>query len=293
MATLLDQIIDGSTDSTVRTSDLLRRVQVAARRVVAPEVEAWVKRELNGYSNDDELPAYRTMATTVNGLFTGPGQSHITQSIPPHPDFLEDFAVYMRQPLVELETFAVADSDPKSEWPAWRVKAYEDKGVYAIQFFALFSAWNVISRPALLGVIDTIRNKAMEVALDLQEQFPDAGEVGGPTVETDTRLASVIYNVNNNIYGNGTNVATGHDNSQKVRIEGHRDEFVQEMRKLGLSAAATDEFVAAVEDGGIEGAPVRGFIERVKGGAISFSGNASAGVVSGALIELAKMYIGG
>lgn len=293
MATLLEQIIDGSTDSAVKTSDLLRKVQVAARRVGAPEVEAWVKRELNGYSTEDELPSYRTTMTIVNGLFTGPGHSRITQALPPHPDFADDFSVNMRQPLVELEAFADADSDARSEWPAWRVKAYEDTGAYAIEFFALFSVWNAISRPSLRGVIDTVRNKAMEFALDLQEEYPHAGETGGPTVETDTRLASVVYNVNNNIYGNGTNIATGHDNSQKLRIEGHREEFVRELLKLGLSAEAAGEYVAAVDESGFEGASARGFVERVRSGAISFSGNASASVVGGALIELAKMYVGG
>lgn len=293
MATLLDQIIDGSTDSTVRTSDLLRKVQVAARRVGAPEVEAWVKRELNGYGTHDELPTYRKMATIVNGLFTGPGHSRITQALPPHPEFIDDFTVHMRQPLVELETFANAEKDAQAEWPAWRVKSYENTGAYAIQFYALFSVWNVISRPALRGVVDTLRNKAMEFALDLQQEYPHAGEAGGPTVEMETRLATVVYNVNNNIYGNGTNIATGHDNVQKGRIEGQRDEFVREILKLGLSAELADEFVSAVDESGVEGAAARGFIERVKSGAIRFSGNASASVVGGALIELAKMYIGG
>lgn len=292
MTLLLDQIIDGSTDSAVKTSDLLRKVQVAARRVVAPEVEAWVKRELNGYDTDDELPLYRTMTTVVNGLFTGPSHSRITQALPPHPDFIDDFTVHMKQPLVELETFAESDKDAQSEWPAWRVKAYEDSGAFAIGFYGLFSIWNVVTRPSLRGVIDTVRNKAMEFALDLQEEYPNAGESDGPTVETDTRLATVVYNVTNNIYGNGTNIATGHDNSLKVRIKGNRDEFVQELVKSGLSAEAADQFATNIDEGGFEGAPARGFIDRIKSGAISFSGNASASVMAGTLIELAKLYIG-
>lgn len=293
MATLLDQIIDGSTDSSVKTSDLLRKVQVAARRVGAPEVEAWVKRELNGYGSDDKLPTYRTMVTVVTGLFTGPVQSRITQALPPHPEFADDFTVRMKQPLVELETFADADEDARVEWPAWRVKAYESTGVFGIEFFGLFSVWNVISRPSLRGVIDTVRNKAMEFALDLQADYPEAGTTGGPTVETDTGLATTVYNVTNNIYGSGTNIATGRDIKQKNRIQGNREKFVREMLKLGLSAEASGEYATAVDEGGVEGDMARSFIERVKSGAVTFTGNVSASVVGGALIELGKLYVGG
>jgi hypothetical protein len=154
MSSLLDQIIDGNTDGAVKTSDLLRKVQVAARRVVAPEIETWVKHELNGYSADVCLPSYRTLPTVVNGLFTGPGHSRITQALPPHPGFTDDFTVSLKQPLVELESFADADRDALSEWPAWRVKAYEESGAFAIQFYGLFSIWNVVSRPSLRGVIE-------------------------------------------------------------------------------------------------------------------------------------------
>lgn len=293
MSSLLDQIIDGSTDGAVKTSDLLRKVQVATRRVGAPEIETWVKHELNVYSTDACLPSYRMLSTVVNGLFTGPGHSRITQALPIHPSFTDDFTVSLKQPLVELESFADAEKDAQSEWPVWRVKAYEESGAFAIPFYGLFSIWNVISRPSLRGVIDSVRNKAMEFALDLQEEYPNAGRVDGPTVETDTKLATVVYNVNNNIFGNGTNIATGSKSNQKIRIEGNSDEFVRELVKLGLNNEAVDEFVAAIDDGGVDGAATRSFIERIKSGAVSFSGNASASVVGGVLIELAKIYIGG
>lgn len=293
MGTLLDQIIDGSTDGAVKTSDLLRKVQVAATRVGAPEVVGWVKRELNGYGPDDELPSYRIMMTPVRGVFTGPMGSEVRQALTLHPDFIDDFTVNLRQPLVELEAFAAADEDAKSAWPTWRIKQYEETGVQGVYLHSLFSASKVLSRPSLRGVIDTVRNKAMEFALELQADYPEAGATGGPTVETDTGLATTVYNVTNNIYGSGTNIATGHDIKQKTRIEGNRDEFLQELLKLGLSADTADEYVNAVEADGVEGEAARGFRDRVKSGAITFTGNASASVVGGALIELGKLYVGG
>src|SRR5699024_3816665 len=123
---LLDQIIDGSSDESMKTTDLLRKVQVAATRIGAPGVVAWVKQELQGYPDDAELPDYRKMTTSVMGHFTGPMQSQIKKQLPPYPGFEDDFMINMRQPLITLQSFAEADEDAQLQWPAWRVKEYEE-----------------------------------------------------------------------------------------------------------------------------------------------------------------------
>ena len=46
----------------------------------------------------------------------------------------------------------------------------------------LFSAHNVTTRQSILGLLDIVRSKAMEFALELQTDYPDAGSPGGPTV---------------------------------------------------------------------------------------------------------------
>lgn len=292
MTSLLGQIIDGSTDDTVKTSDLLRKVQIASTRLGAPEIVTWVKHELNGYGNEDVLPSYRVMATAVKGLFMGPMQSYITQAIPPHPDWSDGFTVNMRQPLVELESFASADTDAKLDWPIWRVKEYEETQIFGIEYYELFNVWQVIPRPRLQGVVDTVRNKAMEFALELQLRFPEAGNPNGPTVESDTALASTVYNVTNNIYGGNANVAAGQNIAQNLKLRGNREEFLSQLLKLGLDDAEANEYIDAVTEGGIEGPQAQGFLERLRSGAIAFSSNASAGVVAGAVLELGKLFIG-
>ncbi|PRB15632.1 hypothetical protein [Microbacterium sp. MYb62] len=293
MTSLLDEIIDGSSDSTVRTADLLRKVQVAATRVGAPGVVRWVQQELQGYDDDAELPAYRQMMSRVTGLFTGPMQSRITHQLPPHSDFHDDFQVKMRQPLSTLQSFADADEDAELHWLAWRVKEYESSGAFAIHLHHLFDAWNVITRQSLLGVVDTVRSKAMEFALSLQQEFPEAGSVGGPSVRTDSAVAPVVFNTTNNIYGHGTNIATGYDISQKTVLKGNRLELVRQAENLGLSATDANAFADAVEtEQDISKPRVTGFLDRVRDGAVAVGLSVSSDVVAGSLIELAKLYLG-
>lgn len=66
--TLLDDIIDGSSDGTVSSSDLLRQVRTAVHRLGAQEVALWAKRELEGYEVTADRPDYRRqLALGVRG----------------------------------------------------------------------------------------------------------------------------------------------------------------------------------------------------------------------------------
>lgn len=293
MATLLDQIIDGSSDEGVKAPDLLRKVQVAATRIGAPGVVSWVKQELQGYSDDAVLPDYRKMVTAVIGHFTGPMQSQIKTSLPPYPGFEDDFHIEMRQPLITLQSFAEAEDDAQVQWPAWRVAEYEKTGAFAIQFHGLFGAWNVITRQSLLGVIDTVRSKAMEFALELQASFPDAGSVNGPSVATNTAVAPLVFNTTNNIYGHGANIATGSDIAQKSVIKGNLEEFERQVKALGLSDTDAAEFAKAIaEEQAVDKQRGKAFLEKVRTGAIAVGASVPSNVIAGSLIELAKMFLG-
>lgn len=293
MTSLLDQIIDGSSDGTIKTADLLRKVQVAATRVGAPDVVRWVQQELQGYPDDATLPSYRAMTTGVTGLFTGPMRSRMNHQLPPHTDFTSDFEIKLRQPLTTLQSFADAEKDAEVHWPAWRVRDYEETETFRIEFHGLFDAWNVITRQSLLGLVDTVRSKAMEFALGLQQDFPDAGTVGGPSVQTDSAVAPVVFNTTNNIYGHGTNIATGHDIAQKTVLKGNRFELVRQAQTLGLTEAEANEFADAVDaDQDVTRPAVSKFLQKVRNGAVAIGLSVSSDVVAGSLIELAKLYLG-
>jgi hypothetical protein len=291
--TLLDEIIDGSTDSSVAVSDLLRKVQIVATRVGATDLVAWVKQELQGYTGGD-LPPYRRQRTSVKGLFTGPMQSQVRQDLPHHPDLDEWFTVEMSQPLMELEAFANGDSDPSREWNISAVKQYERTGRYSISYHVLFSASNTITRQSLRGIIDTVRTKAMEFALELQEQSPDAGSQGGPTINSDSAMAQVVYNITNNITGHGTNIAAGTDIHQQSKVkQSDVDSLRSHAEGLGLSSDDAQEFASALqEEQSLDGTRVQAVLSRVRAGTVDLTSKVSASVIAGALLEAGKQFLG-
>lgn len=293
MTTLLDQIIDGSSDDSVKTPNLLRKVQVAATRIGAPGVVEWVKQELQGYSSDARLPEYRVRATIVAGQFTGPYGSEIKANLAFHPDFEGDFTVKLHQPIDTLHRFAERGDSIYSPWHPIRVKAYEDAETFGMVGHSLFTAANTIAAEDLSGVIDTVRSKAMEFALELQASFPDAGSVDGPSIATDTAVAPIVFNTTNNIYGHGTNIATGSDISQKSVVKGNLEEFQRQVKSLGLEEADASEFAKIVnEEQAVDKPRAKAFLDKVRAGSIAVAAGVPSNVVAGSLIELGKMFLG-
>lgn len=293
MATLLEQIIEGSCDSQVQTPDLLRKVQIAATRIGAQAVRQWAQQELQGYAAHDKIPAYRILTTPVVGVFSGPMQSEVRRSLPPHPDFERDFQVELYQPLLTIQAFTESKDPLKREWPAWQVKKYSDSGNLSISFHILITAWNIITQQELLGIVDIVRSKAMEFALDLQTNFPNAGSLEGPTLDNNTAVAPVIFNITNNIYGHGANIATGFDVTQKSTFRGNVDELTKQIKILGISDPDTFEFIKIIQDENSVDTPrLKSFFDKIRSGAVHVGSTVASEVIIGSLIELGKMFLG-
>lgn len=61
MTGLISQIVENASDSNFEVSALLRKAIVASSRLQVLEMRDWMKRELDGYSEKDEIPAYREL----------------------------------------------------------------------------------------------------------------------------------------------------------------------------------------------------------------------------------------
>lgn len=119
---LLADIIDGI--DAMPVAALLRKTTVLAARLQTDPLAAWVRRELDGYTMDDDLPSYRgSFPAEVLGQFVLPYTSQSnTLPVPPVslPETIRNgiaFQVEFRQPIAELESLATRPS-VHSPWPA-------------------------------------------------------------------------------------------------------------------------------------------------------------------------------
>jgi hypothetical protein len=109
--TLLREIQSAATESKVDISTVLRKSRILAARLQNPELEAWVSRELNGYTERSVLPPYRVVPVEVRGHLRNGSGLHwnpapiMTASLPENLRAWGE-ACYPFQPIAEIASLA-------------------------------------------------------------------------------------------------------------------------------------------------------------------------------------------
>ncbi|MCW4355224.1 hypothetical protein ONR57_18120 [Hoyosella sp. YIM 151337] len=189
--TRLEGLIDDAAGDSVPVASLLRQVKVVAARMNAELLGAWVKMELDGYGPDDELPSYRgPFQSPVFGKFVGPFGLEVTQGIPEFsvPERFRGidglFGVELRQSVEQVATLVPEGDSLRLAWPSEAVavlNTLHQKGewVHFPEGLGLFSAWKVVPKFCVTGILDAVRTKVLDLALELERVAPKAGEPGG------------------------------------------------------------------------------------------------------------------
>lgn len=300
----LVEIIDGAAAGTVPLTTVLRQVKVLAMRMEAPELGSWVERELNGYKADDPVPDYRGPLTLpVIGTWTGMFGSQISgqpvsRAGVPEAFLSTWFTLTLRQPVSELEALSQSEKDPGVMWDPYAITRYnklveEGKGGAGFQMMSLVQAQIVVPTPALIGILDGVRNRVLDLALALEGIAPDVGEPSGPTV-ADHRVQGVAQQFFITINGDGANFAIGDYARLKSKVtKGDTAGLLAAARALGLSAEDAEAFRSALEaDGRSDGERTTRFVSRVRSGAIALGGNITANLAASGLLELGAQFLG-
>jgi AbiTii len=190
----LSEIIDAATEETASIPSLLRKLKVVASRLETALLLDWVDNELTGYTDPDVLPPqYRgPFPTEVVAQWAGPGGSHATMPLPsialPEPMRKAPYELVFRQSVSELEKLAESDDLLMHEWHAdavARVNAMVASGQIQpeIPMGTLVHAYRRFSPALLTAILDAVRTRVLNVALDLERLVPQAGEADAPPAD--------------------------------------------------------------------------------------------------------------
>lgn len=299
----LSEIVDAATGDAVPISNLLRMVQVLAARTEMALLTDWVSSELKGYGNDDPLPDYRgPFPAQVVSDWSGPFRSSMKNlPLPPScvPEGLRDagaFEVAFREPVSELQILATKSERLGLAWSAdvvARLNGLMDRGEIdpIVPMHGLVSAHKQVSPAAVTAVLDNVRTRVLDVALEIEKALPNAGEPG--VVPSDP--VSIHYAVTNHIYGSAA-VAVGAGATQVVVqvVKGDRDSLRNAVRAAGLSDGEIAELDQAIDDDGDRqpGARVQAFLGRAALKLSAGAGQVITGATGSVVAELVGRYYG-
>lgn len=298
--TLLDEVISQASDG--EATAMLRKLLIVAHRLKAEPLLAWVKNELNGYKSHDDLPSYRgPLNCNVQAVITGPMGGKGTNTLSAHgvPEGFDGlFEVSLFEPLAGLETLAQSEDTVGIPWDPVAVGLYNgwiDKGMVPfLEYWGVYSATRSISQSTLRGVVDIVRTKALEMALDLQAEFPEAGEIDGPTVQ-DPAVNAAVMHITNNIYGSVTGLAQGNEVRQKVTVKTGDLAGALTAAKAFLTDNSIADLSRILTEPGDED-DKRGKLERfaqaIKGGTVSLAGGVASNLAAEGVMDLAAQFFG-
>lgn len=177
---ILDEIIALATDNTASLAVVLRKCLVLAHVLKNDRLKSWAQSELNGYGPDAELPDYRKSAAGAKGNFMGPFGSAMNNFVIP-PQILDEadrrYAQYalLNQAVAAYEdllALPAVKGELTLHWPNAMIGYYMDR-LPMNDGYQLVDAWQVIPRSAFTQLLDTVRNRALSLALELRDEVGD------------------------------------------------------------------------------------------------------------------------
>lgn len=244
---LLRDIQDSAIDEGSQVATLLRKCKVLAVRLGSKEFGRWVDNELNGYEDLDELPSYRVLRVRSYGHFVGYGHEVKNAPIAPGvlPEEIREFSEtsMINMPISALASLADAGSDSRDRWPPDVVRLV---GSDIYENLNCVDAWKALPRAALIGIIDTVRTRILNFALEIESEYPDAGEAPVKSNPVPEDKVSQVFHTY--ITGNVQNLATGSSDFKQTATvnSGASDELFQNLLSAVMQASADAKVIAEV-----------------------------------------------
>lgn len=299
---LLDDVIEQASDGDAAA--MLRKLMIVAHRLGAGSLLSWVRAELNGYDTASDVPDYRgPFVVTVKAHITGPfgAQAPSTLTRVGTPDsFGRLFEVSFVEPLAVLERYATSGHGIAYPWDPVAIGLYNgwirDGRVPFIEGWGVFSAQRAVSQGTLQGIVDVVRTRALELALDLQVEFPNAGEKDGPTVN-NPGVQEAVTNITNVIYGSVNGLAQGHTVTQEVRVatgdlSGALDSARRFLDDNGLQQLRAVLVGDGDGDDGDKRSRLKKFIDGVNAGSVALATGVTTDLAASGLLEIATQFFG-
>ena len=155
----------------VSVEQVLIALRIVATRAGVDELAEWAARELEGYGENDELPAYRTWELTIFASLHNPWQGFISRvQVPIKEEFRETATIYhCRSGIGELERGLVGTDDLAA------VTTVEHPKLAQIVGASLRHPWTCVQATAefsplhLKTIVDRARQTALKLCLECEK----------------------------------------------------------------------------------------------------------------------------
>lgn len=246
---ILDDIIALATDDTASLAVVLRKCLVLAHVLKNDRLKSWAQSELNGYEPDAELPDYRKSAAGAKGNFMGGFGAALNNFVIP-PQLLDEGDrrygqyVLLNQAVASYEdllNLPAAKGTLTLHWSNSMIGYYMNRLPMSGNL-QLVDAWQEIPRSAITQLLDTVRNRALSLALELKDEVGDDDIALKQLSQTSTE--KVEQTVIQQIFQGTVYLASDNASMQiqnNTLIPGDWNQLAKTLNSAGIAPAAVDE----------------------------------------------------
>jgi len=237
--TLLEEIQTLAVDSSTDVAALLRKCKLLAARLQTVELEQWVTHEANGYPDDVPVPEYRTWSVQLKGHFAGPFGSAINNAPIPFAvlpaEVRKKYEGYeCRQSIASIEGLMGKNKNGVLSVVTGDMALFLGNKVY--RGYNCIQAWGEFGTMALIEVVNSVRNRVLDFAIEIWKLDPKAGELGPQQSAIGAKRMTQIFNTT--VYGGSANLVGSAESSNVNFHIGVRD--MESLRKVLAANAVQD-----------------------------------------------------
>lgn len=250
---LLHQIQESVVQDGSDLGSILLKLRLLAARLGSNDLEEWVKHESEGYPLDAVLPKYRIVGVTYKGTFSGPFGSGI-KNAPIPPILIKQFADDSWNSFSVRESIAAVGELVKSSANGRSLGINASNLILILQGkvydgYACNAISGDISAVSLSEISQAVRNRVLELTIELEKSIPAAAHITFGTQSMDKDNASKAQQITQQIiYGNvGNAISGGSESSINVNIQSHNKEsVVNYLKDSGIPEEDAREFALIV-----------------------------------------------
>jgi hypothetical protein len=300
---LIEEIIEILSAEEPNLTNALLKTKILLHKLGKSDLIEWVNNEINGYSEDAEVPPYRTVNAQVLANFANMAYQYSRHPIPllhldkDYREFLEK--TKLRQSLGVLEEFAANDSGGIQSSIPVEANPLLGKGLHSS--FHIQKAWCEISTSAITQILIEVRSRLLDFILELSGKFGE--ELSDKEVKEISNTLDTNSMFANAMFGDNATILIGNHSQQSVDNQIIRNDF-KSLSELLKSQNVTEpdiqELQTALESDISSpevtkkefGPAVKGWLKNMLSKAVDASWQIEIGIASSFLADALKKYYG-
>jgi hypothetical protein len=265
----------------------------------------WINKELNGYYEDDQVPGYRVIPSSVKITATD-GVTTRWNDIPAPIGHLDEKTRRslerneLRQSISSLESLAHSEGHTLSRAippEMWGMLGEKLSSGIVVEY-----AHCEISKAQLQGVLTQIRSRLLDFVLELEAKLPrNASEEDVRRVSKELHVGNLL---NNAMFGPNTTIVIGDNNKQNLNFsvvqKGDFANLTTFLKSRGVADADITSLKTAIEEDAPHvdhqrrqyGPRVKAWLKTMLGKAVETSWQIEVGVASSLLATALNHYYG-